>query len=352
MRSRSGSGRRSSPPSARRSKTKSVAGDSNEARSTCSRRASAARSPERGGRGAAVGAEDHELSVDERAFAEPLDRARDLREEDRRVAAARVPDRRARAVAPREHAVAVVARLEEPRGAGGGRGRLGREHRPRPADTRGPGPEPPRRRHRARHPVHARRELLEREARDDRLLRNLAPRAGVRVAVLEEEPLLLAARVGARPDERPLAAQLVAGELEHELPVLEPGAGIRARRPGAAVPHDDCPRAVIPRGDDPLEVRVLERVVLHLDGHPPVGRVVGRALRHGPAAQGAVELEPEVEVQASGGVLLDDEQPGSERVLRGVAGAAERLGRAPRIALLPVAVEAVGHEENVGTPPS
>ena len=62
--------------------------------------------------------------------------------------------------------------------------------------------------------------------------------------------------------------------------------GRRLRLPGAPVPDDDVAGAVLLGGDDALEVEVLDRVVLDVDGHPPDGRVEGRALGHGPATRG------------------------------------------------------------------
>ena len=48
-------------------------------------------------------------------------------------------------------------------------------------------------------------------------------------------------------------------------------------------------------------------MVLDMDRHALFLRVEARPLGHRPAQQHAVELEPEVVVQAGGPVLLDDE---------------------------------------------
>src|SRR5258708_3012015 len=56
-----------------------------------------------------------------------------------------------------------------------------------------------------------------------------------RVALLDEQPVLLGLL---HLHERPLAVELVASELEQELPFLEPFARVLEGYPFAAVPHD------------------------------------------------------------------------------------------------------------------
>src|SRR5512133_495645 len=96
---------------------------------------------------------------------------------------------------------------------------------------------------------------LEEATGEHGLLGQLATRPGPRVApVLEEEPLLLSALRPPRADERPLSAELVAGELEDELPLLQTLEGIADRRPRAAVPHHNSARAEVARRDRALAV--------------------------------------------------------------------------------------------------
>jgi hypothetical protein len=61
-------------------------------------------------------------------------------------------------------------------------------------------------------------------------------------------------------------------------------------------------------GYDALEVGVIDRVILDLNRKPLLGRIERRPLRYGPGLEHPVHLEPEVVVQASGVVLLHDEQ--------------------------------------------
>ncbi len=103
--------------------------------------------------------------------------------------------------------------------------------------------------------------------------------------------------------------ELVAFELEEKLPLFESFARVLEGYPFAAVPDNHAARAIVAGGDDPLEVAVLQRVILHLHGQPLVIHVVRRALWHGPGAEHALHLEAKVEVELAGGVLMDDEEP-------------------------------------------
>ena len=127
----------------------------------------------------------------------------------------------------------------------------------------------------------------------------------------------------------------MAEELELEEPALRAGPRILGLRRAVApaVPDDDGAGTVVARRDHALEVGVLERVILDVDGEALVLGPDRGTLGHGPALQHAVHLEAEVEVQAPGGVLLDDEEPARLRPPppkgRGCVG----------VALLPVGAE-------------
>ena len=85
----------------------------------------------------------------------------------------------------------------------------------------------------------------------------------------------------------------------------------------AAVPDDDRAGAVVAWRDHALEVGVLDRVVLDVDGQALLFRAHRRPLRHRPALEHPVHLEAQVVVEAPRRVLLDDEQsaarPGGAR---------------------------------------
>src|SRR5690606_21196612 len=126
-----------------------------------------------------------------------------------------------------------------------------------------------------------------RGALDERLVAGVA-RLGV--AALDQQPAGLAAVARARPHahEVPAPAQLLAGELERQVALLEPRVRIADRLPGAAVPHEDAAATVLAGRDHAFEVGVLERVVLGLGRQPPLARHQARTLRHRPALEHAV----------------------------------------------------------------
>ena len=73
------------------------------------------------------------------------------------------------------------------------------------------------------------------------------------------------------------------------------------------VPDLDRAGAVLALRDLALEGRVLERMVLDVDGEMLLPRLERHALRDRPARERAVQLEAEVVVQAARVVPLDDE---------------------------------------------
>src|SRR5207253_9580096 len=169
----------------------------------------------------------------------------------------------------------------------------------------------------------------------------------VRIDILEEEPV--AATRGAH--EREAAANLHAEHLDLETPARElriQGFGLRRPIP-AAIPDDHLTGAVVAPRDHALEVRVLDGVVLDVDGESPFAVTHRRTLRHRPALRRAADLEPHVVMQAARRVLLNDEDPRPRR-RRGVslgARASKRLGRPGGITLLAVRVEPAGHAGQV-----
>ena len=178
-------------------------------------------------------------------------------------------------------------------------------------------------------------------------------RDAVVVALVDEQPLLAvvvleralraAPRPTARAHDREPTLELLAVQPELQLAVPDGLAAIERRGlrlPRAPVPDDHVTGAVLLGRDDALEVEVLDRVVLDVDGHAPGLRVEGGALGDGPADEDAVDLEPEVVVQPGRPVALDDEParltgPGGGQVGR-------RFRGLPEVALAPIVLE--GHE--------
>src|SRR3990172_6632944 len=145
------------------------------------------------------------------------------------------------------------------------------------------------------------------DPRDGQLAAEPEAPLGVSVVALDEEPVLSAPAGQAREHEP--APELPAVEREHErAPAqIRLRAGALGGLPRAAVPHHDGPGAVAALGDDPLEVAILEGVVVHPHGEPLVGRVHRGPLRHRPRLEDPAQLEAEVPVQPRSLVLVDDE---------------------------------------------
>jgi hypothetical protein len=150
------------------------------------------------------------------------------------------------------------------------------------------------------------------------------------VALLDDQPVLRVT-VELRGDERPEAVQPFALEPNRQAAV----ALLLDQLVRAGVPDLDAAGAVLAGRDLSLEGRVLERMVLDVHGEVALARRERDPLRHGPARERTVSLEPEVVVESSRVVALDDEdRRGGRR-----AAAPERLGSLPPIALAVVVVE-------------
>ncbi len=128
--------------------------------------------------------------------------------------------------------------------------------------------------------------------------------------MLDQEPVVpLLAFAAFHPHQDETALQPLAVEDDLKVAFLQalmrigPGLGL----PIAAVPQHHRAAAILAFWDRPLEVAVVERVVLHLHGEPAVMRVDRRAFGHRPGLERPVELQAEVVVQARGVMLLDHE---------------------------------------------
>src|SRR6202007_543299 len=80
--------------------------------------------------------------------------------------------------------------------------------------------------------------------------------------------------------------------------------------PVAPIPKHHRAAAILPFRNCSLEVAVVERMVFHLHRQAPVVRIERRALWHRPGVEGPFELQTKVEVQVSGGVLLNNKAQG------------------------------------------
>src|SRR5262249_12824430 len=143
------------------------------------------------------------------------------------------------------------------------------------------------------------------ERRQHRAVARVRPavnRASVLVALAQDQPVaLLPVEVGR--DERPDALQALPGQVDGQPAV----ALLLEELVGAVIPDLDRPGPVLARGDLARKRRVVERMVLDVDRKGPGAWLEWNALGHGPGGEDAVALEPEVVVEAAGGVLLNDE---------------------------------------------
>ena len=123
------------------------------------------------------------------------------------------------------------------------------------------------------------------------------------VTLPDEEPVLLVT-VEPRRDQRPQSLEPLAGQSHSQAAV----ALLLHELVGAAVPDLDRARAVLPGRDLAFEGRVVERMVLDVDGQVALARLERDALGHRPARKRAVALEAKVIVEPPRVVALHDER--------------------------------------------
>src|SRR5438477_655864 len=127
---------------------------------------------------------------------------------------------------------------------------------------------------------------------------------------LDEEPwVFLLARFSAHAHEMPAALEARAVKGEIEMAFGKSVVGIEFRPPGAAIPHDHGAAAIFALGDDTLPVEILHRVVFGFNRQALVVGIKARAAGHGPALENAIELEPQIEMEAPRIMPLHHELP-------------------------------------------
>src|SRR5439155_22545382 len=158
--------------------------------------------------------------------------------------------------------------------------------------------------------------------------------------LLEQQPVLGIA-VELRRHERPEAVESLAVEVHGQPAVLL----LLDELVGALVPDLDSTGAVLALRDLALESRVVERVILDVDGERPLARLERHALRHGPACEGAVTLETEVVVEPASVVALDDE----DRLLAAFLALAEGLRGLFWVPLAPIFLQVLARHGSSAT---
>src|SRR5260221_8782125 len=143
-----------------------------------------------------------------------------------------------------------------------------------------------------------------------------AARLGELILLLDQQPVLafLARGSPAHADERPFALQLLAVEGEFERALAIGGFGVLVvRLPGAVIPEQHRAAAILTPRNDALEIAIVERMVLDMDGKALLAGIEARALGNRPALEDAVELEAEIVMQPRRRMLLDDKAPPAAR---------------------------------------
>src|SRR5580704_12684250 len=75
--------------------------------------------------------------------------------------------------------------------------------------------------------------------------------------------------------------------------------------PGAAIPYDHRPAAVLPLRDCPFEHEIFQGMIFGSYGKTLVGDNEARSLWHGPAQQDPIELESKIVVEPPCRMLLN-----------------------------------------------
>src|SRR6185437_637225 len=169
---------------------------------------------------------------------------------------------------------------------------------------------------------------------------------GVLIVMLDQQPLRTIRRAAPCPHEHPRAVQALAVKNELQIAIsitaLERFRLIitrRVTRERAPIPEHDGTTTVLPLGNRPFEAVVLDRMILHLHRQPLHGWIGTRSLRNGPALHDIAELQPEVEVEMTRGVLLHDkgERAGGTTLCRDLV--ARWFGGSGEVALGAIALQ-------------
>src|SRR5215813_3090024 len=153
----------------------------------------------------------------------------------------------------------------------------------------------------------------------------------IAVSVFDQQPIIaLAVRaVIAHAHEHPASAQFLAGEGEFELTLAECliDIAIALRHPETPIPQHDRAAAIFAFGYGPLEVTVVQRVVFHFDSQALVGGIERGSFGYRPGFEDAVVLQPQIVVEATGRVFLDDKARVLNLADRGLSARLSRLGK-------------------------
>ncbi len=140
-------------------------------------------------------------------------------------------------------------------------------------------------------------------------IRIVGNRAGV--AVFDQQPVctLAAKTIALHSHEHPAPVESLSLEPEFELTRAQLlGSGPAALgAPEAAVPELHGSAPIFATRDRPLEVSVVEGMVLHFHRQAFLSGIQRRSARHGPGSEDSVQLEPQIVMKPPRGMLLNDE---------------------------------------------
>jgi len=161
------------------------------------------------------------------------------------------------------------------------------------------------------------------------------------IALLDQEPIVSSFFLAptAHADQRPAALEVLTMENEFELAFRIGLTGVAYGLPRSLVPDHHRACTILSGGNRAFERAVIEGMILHMNGEAPIGGVKTRTSCDGPALEHTIELQPEIVMEPTGGVLLHD-----EAVARALTDFGSRLRRLIEMSLALVFRELAGAE--------
>ena len=157
---------------------------------------------------------------------------------------------------------------------------------------------------------------------------------GIFVAMFDQQPVgaLAPIAVATHAHQHKAAVQLVAMQREFQVAFPESLLGI-VGFPIAAVPELHGAAAILALRNGAFEIAVVERMVFHFHRQPLVARIERGPPGDRPGFEDAIELEPEIVMQARRIMLLDHETPLLRRLDRHIAARLRGLFEIPLLAV-------------------
>ena len=111
------------------------------------------------------------------------------------------------------------------------------------------------------------------------------------------------------PDKRPISLQLLTFEMEEQFAFPQGFSWPALQRfADAGIPQHHGTCSIVAGWNRPFEVRVIHWMILDLHGQAFLALDSGHALGQGPGLENPVQFQPEIIVQASSSMFLDDKK--------------------------------------------